>query len=221
MGLLDVAIRGWGLERGMAWFPMLRDLEVAVAGPEQLVVSNTFIKIQRLKKNGPSDNQGTGIVGPLGATIAFRAFVQFGGPLRIAVALKEAAVVAVEPTKGRKGKPVDNQIVEPLPLAGLLAQLNYLGKRGSFMQLLAAPEEVGDLSEGFIRLTGNEPGSFLADGVMQMLDDCAGHLQFKHVNVYDPQALQLGKDRVLRHVVLPYRLVRSSQRYQLYRRMEG
>ncbi|MEI6044881.1 MAG: hypothetical protein WCS37_11055 [Chloroflexota bacterium] len=219
MALLDVAIRGWGLEQGMAWFPALRDLQVAVAGPERLIVNNTFIKIQRLNKNGPADKQGTGIVGPLGSTIAFRAFVQFGGTLGLALAFTDKPMVA---PKGKRTQQLSLGLGEEVklpPLAALLAQLSYIGKRGSFMQLQAAPEEVKALNKDFVLLNGLTQDSFQLDGLLQMMDDCGPHLQFAHVNVFDSKALQVGKDRILRTVVLPYRLERSSQRYQLYQRL--
>lgn len=225
MALLDVAIRGWGLAQGTAWFPALRDLQVAVAGPERLVVNNTFIKIQRLKKNGPSDKQGTGIVGPMDATIAFRAFVQFGGPLRIAVALTESQVTESK-SKSRRSKETNQPLAtesSPPPLHELLAQVNYLGKRGGFMQMVTAPEEVDVLAEypqgAFVRLNGPEADSFPLEGLMQVVDDCGAHLSFAHVNIYDGQSLQVGKDRVFYHRVLPYRQVRSSYRYQIYERI--
>lgn len=212
MALLDVAIRGWGLEQTVAWFPILRDLQVAIAPPDRLIINHTFIKIQRLKKNIPKELDDRELFTPLNATIAFRAFVQFGGNMQIAVT--PGAGLATE-SKSKKSQVV---ATTPPPLAALLAQLSYLGKRGGFFQLQTQPTEVETLPEypdgRFVRLTNSL--SFRLDGLMQVLDDCAPHLEFAQVNVYDPKSLQVGKDRLLKHVALPYRLKRSSQRYQLY-----
>ena len=225
MALLDVAIRGWGLAQGKAWWEAIRDLQVAVALPPQLLVNNTFIKIQRLRKNGPKDTQGNGIEGALGPTIAFRAFVYFQGPLEIALAFGEAAPQVARKGRGKAKATLPSDPAEPPPLAALLAQINYLGKRGSFMQLQAAPRQTEELVEqdngSFVKLNGPPSTDFLLEGLMQMVDDCASHLEFAHVNIYDPKILQVGKDRVARPVVLPYRLARSSQRYQLYQRIES
>ena len=83
MALLDAAIRVYGRAAGELWFPLIRDLSVAVRLPERLVVINTFIKILRPHKSGPKDTLGTGLEGPMGNTIAYRELVHFGGPLSI------------------------------------------------------------------------------------------------------------------------------------------
>jgi len=45
-------------------------------------------------------------------------------------------------------------------------------------------------------------------------------LTFDYVNIYSSKAVRLGKERVLHHIVLPYRLVRSSKSYSLYERLD-
>src|SRR5579871_3074961 len=53
MALLDIAIRVQGVEAGERLFPFLRDLTVAAALPEDLIVMKGFSKIQRpLKDKG-------------------------------------------------------------------------------------------------------------------------------------------------------------------------
>lgn len=227
MALLDAAIRCWGLEQGMVWFPALRDLQVAVEGPKRLVVNNMFIKIQRLRKNGPSmEMQDMGIVAPMQATIAFRSFVQFAGPIRIALSPGEE-----KPKEAVTGKrKVHEAPIAAPPIGALMAQVNYMGKRGGFFQLAGVPTEMKDLPEypsvdddnrmaGFVRLNGPQSDTFPLEGLMQVLDDCASHLSFAKVDIYSGQSMQVGKDRVLRHVTLPYRQVRSSHRYQVYERI--
>src|SRR5437879_3275108 len=75
MGLLDVAIRTSGKDRAVLLFPTIRDLQIALLLPEQLVVINSFLKAVRPKKHGPSDDVGSGLVTPFGSTIANREFV--------------------------------------------------------------------------------------------------------------------------------------------------
>ncbi len=52
--------------------------------------------------------------------------------------------------------------------------------------------------------------------------DCAGsNLSFDEVNIYSSKSMRLGTHRVLRPVILPYRMTRSSRGYTLYERFEG
>lgn len=204
MALVDVAISLFGVETGAAWWTIIRDLEVALDLPEALVVNKTFIKIQRPTRVTKSnleeveEAKATGVY-PLGPTIAFREFVLFGGEIGLAV------------------RP---RVVDDRPALGqMLAQINYLGKRGGFLQLQAPPEVVGDLDERWTVLT-RPAQSFLINGTLQMLDDCGAGLSWEHVNVYTSKSIRLNSDeRVLRSVVLPYRLLRSSYRFSLYERI--
>jgi hypothetical protein len=53
-----------------------------------------------------------------------------------------------------------------------------------------------------------------------MLDDCGPKMTFEHADIYSGKRITLGKERVLHHVVLPYRLTRSSKSYSLYERID-
>jgi len=44
-------------------------------------------------------------------------------------------------------------------------------------------------------------------------------MTFDHADIYSAKRITLGKERILRHVVLPYRLARSSRGYSLYERI--
>ncbi len=71
----------------------------------------------------------------------------------------------------------------------------------------------------FIHLTTKEPQDFLTTGTLQVLDDCGPGLTFAKADIYSDAKVTLNKDRVLRHVVLPYTQVRSSRDYSWYQRM--
>lgn len=60
---------------------------------------------------------------------------------------------------------------------------------------------------------------FPVDGIIQQLDDCDASLTFEKADIYSGKHIRLGKERVLRHVVLPYRLVRSSKSFTYYERI--
>jgi hypothetical protein len=188
--LLDAAIRTQGLASGKAQFLQLRDLDVAVRLPRQVVVNNTFTRVLRAARH-PSPGQW-----PYQRTIGFREYVQFGGPL--ALALRGIAQEQLMP---------------------LLVQVNYLGKRGGFMQLLDEPETSEALPVSFTLLTEGVNGAFPM-GTLQMVDDWGDRITFEHVNIYSDKRITVGTHRVFHHVVLPHRPVRSSKSFTLYERTD-
>jgi hypothetical protein len=198
MALLDAAFRLWGVSRTRAIWPTLRDLPVALCPPERLVVTNLFTRILKPRRNPAKP--GTPHAGPLGKTIAFREYVWAERELHIAVEI----------------------VSEQLPnVTALLLQINYLGKRGGFVQLLHPPEAADDLPPGFVRLNPvDNQTTFDSRGLLQMLDDCGPKMTFEHADIYDNKRITLGKERVLHHVVLPYRLIRSSKSYSFYERVD-
>lgn len=203
MALLDAALRTQGLRDGQGLWPTIRDLRLKVALPPSLAVINTFTKIVRPKKNGPSDDDGTGLTTPLGRTIAYREYVSFGGTLSLAAQL------------GTGDTP-------PTSLTGLFPHITYLGKRGGFLQLQDLPHAIADddMGEdaGWVPLTTDQP-SFSFVGTLQLIDDCGPTMTFEHADIYSGKRITLGKERVLRHVVLPYQLTRSSRNFSLYERI--
>lgn len=203
MALLDAALRLRGDTAVKPSWAMIRDLRIKIKLPSQIAVINTFTKIVRPKKNGPSDDNGTGLLTPLGSTIAYREYVSFGGEIGLAF-------------QSARGEPV------PGDLAELFQQINYFGKRGGFMQLLAPPSttDAPDVAEhdGWVSLTEDQ-ASFSFGGTLQMLDDCSTKLTFDQANIYSGKRITSGKDRILRHVVLPYSMSRSSRGFSLYERI--
>lgn len=109
-------------------------------------------------------------------------------------------------------------------LANFLPQINYLGKRGSFVQCCAVPEEHAWsdkqlLEQGYVLLTESST-TFDSRGLLQMLDDCGPKMTFEQANIYSGKSIKLGQERILHHVVLPYRLARSSKSYSYYERIQ-
>jgi hypothetical protein len=187
--LLDAAIRTRGLARGKTLFPALRALEIAAQLPRQIVVNNTFNRVLRAARS-PSPGQW-----PYQRTIGFREYVQFGGPL--ALAFREL----------------------PEELRFLLSQVNYLGKRGGFMQLLSAPETTDELSDGFTLLTEGVDSNFPL-GTLQMVDDWGKKMTFERINIYSDKRITTGKHRIFHHIVIPHKPVRSSRGFTLYERQQ-
>lgn len=198
MALLDAAIRVYGKSQAEAWFPAIRDLDVAVQLPEHLMVVKSFIKILRPHKSGAKDTNGTGLAGPMGNTVAYREMVQFAGDLKVGIRPKT-------PSK--------------TPFTQLLAHIHYLGKRGGFMQLQTV-KEVAELTR-FTRLNPANTNTFALNGTLQLLDDCGGKMTFAHADIYSGKLLGLNKPngRLLNSIVLPYLLKQSSRTYSLYERL--
>ncbi len=216
MALLSASIALDGLETGQRRFPQIRDLRVALALPEQIVLLKSFAKIRRLFESKDSQKKEETVedfkarqqqkIGdllergqyPFQSTIAYREFVQFGGPLQLALTSPQ-------------GEP-------PAWLAETLPAINYLGKRGSFLQIASHPEMLADVTTNFLEIT-RDSTAFPFDGTLQNLDDCGDTMTFEHADIYNAKRITLGKERVIRHVVLPYRLAQSSRGYSRYERI--
>lgn len=204
--LLDACLRTEGDDAAKTLFASLVGLQIAVRLPDLITVNATFTRILRRNelKNVKPENKTAAIDAalaegdwPYKRTIAYREYVHFAGLIGLAFA----------------GLPIER-------LKPLLLQVNYLGKRGGFVQLRDEPCAVTDLPTGYTRLTLGQTDGFPL-GVLQLVDDFGPAITFEHANVYSEKSMTLGKERILRHVVLPYRLARSSRAFSLYERFEA
>ncbi len=216
MALLDTAIRTMGVAEGERMFPLLRDLSVRITLPEEILVFKSFSKIWRpFESKEPKKKEETveefkarqlekieekraeGKY-PLSSTIAYREYVYYRDAFQLAFATPE-----------------DTSL--PQELQQLLLGINYFGKRGGFVQIAEVPRLMEQLpGERFVDLTQDGLQEFHVDGTLQMLDDCGKTLTFQRANIYNSDRITLGKERIVRHVVLPYRLTRSSRSYSWY-----
>lgn len=211
MALLDVALRSFGEDKGTFVFPLIRDLVVALSPPIQIVVNNCFMRIHkpRRRKSGAENKEDTegdegenSGGGPFIRSVAFREYVQYNGPLGIALEVRTVADADV--------------------LAQLLMQVTYFGKRGSLFQIDSPPAiaERLPVRQGYIPINRPLDAEFRqSQGVLQVLDDCAAHVSFTKVSIYSEESLLAGKDRISQSVALPYRLARSSRGFSLYQRI--
>lgn len=197
--LLDVAIRVRGVAYGPQAFQHIRALRLALVPPEQAAVTNLFVKVLK-----PERDRERGRA--MQQTIAFREYVHLEGTLALALG----------------GDPAHLQEVAPL-----LPHVSYLGKRGSFFQLLAPPEMLETQGTqppaGFTALVawdqeGEKDANHLSFplGCIQRLDDWGPDLTFEKANIYTGAKIQLGRERVRFDVVLPYRLVRAGRGFAVY-----
>jgi hypothetical protein len=193
MALLDAACRLEGLAAAKKAWDWLGNLTVALRPAPAVVVNNTFTKV--LKPRRGEARPGSKHAGYFQQTINYREYAHLAGTFAIALALTDDA--------------------DPSRLARWLLHVNYLGKRGSFIQLQDVPQMVDELPPGFIVVDG-QLGGFVLGAVLTQLDDVGQELSFERANIYSRERITLGKHRVLRHVALPYRLVASSRGYSLY-----
>jgi len=216
MALLDAAIRLFGLKEGERLFPLLRDCSIALAPPDDLVVMKGFSKIRRhaesKESKKPDETQEAFKLHmqeklaekmekgqyPYYSTISFREYVTYRDAFRLALSAPDGTAL-------------------PDELPALLSSINYFGKRGGFVQLTSIPYQTEALPDTrFINLTSADLVAFHQAGTLQMLDDCGQSLTFQRANIYSAERITLGKERVLRHVILPYRLRSSSRGYSWY-----
>jgi hypothetical protein len=205
MALLDAAIRTKGLFQAEALFRTLCHLDIAVRLPRWVVINKHFGRTLRLKETKKKASEKEATIAqaraqqewPFQKTISFREYVHFGGSLRLA--FLGMSLEAFSP---------------------LLLHINYLGKRGGFVQLVQPPLARPNLPDDFTLLTQGTAGAFPL-GTLQMVDDFGPELTFERANVYSGQDIRLGHDRVFHHIVLPLRPVRSSRGFTLYERIDG
>jgi hypothetical protein len=197
VAIFDALCRLQPLNRAQSYWPDIARLEVALRPAAHAIVSNVFQRVLRPSRSeakpGDSDFEGF-----FQRTIGYREYVHLIGAFAIGL--------------GWEGT------VQRDWLSTALINITYLGKRGGFVQLLQAPVYHEVLPPEFISLT-RPAANFPLDGTLQILDDCSAQLSFDRVNIYNLSNKLSKNDRQQRHVVLPYRLKRSSKAFSWYERI--
>jgi hypothetical protein len=197
MALFDAACRTRGVSDAEELWEEIRDMQIALQPSARVLVTNLFQKVLRPRRGESNLNDPD--AGPFQKTIGYREYAQWGGALGLAFQVESERA--------------SEWLVE------LLLNVNYLGKRGGFVQWLPPGRWDAELPSDFVQVTA-EQRTFSLNGTLQVLDDSAAGLAFEKVNIYDKSPMR-GKDRVLRQIVLPnFRLTRSSKSFSLYERVE-
>ncbi|MCS6872756.1 MAG: hypothetical protein NZ571_15020 [Anaerolineae bacterium] len=195
MALLDAICRTEGAAEGRRQWESLCKAQVALRPVPRLVVSNTFTRILKLPHESSKKKDDATYV----RSIGYREYVQWQGALGIAIRS------------------------DALPFERLrqwLLSVQMLGKRGSFVQLQAPPQQAEQLPADYILIDGTLPQDIPLQSVLQRLDDCAPSLTFDKANVYSNERIELGEDRLLHNVLLPYQRGRATRSYTEYIRSE-
>ena len=181
MALLDVACRIWGVNIAQQRWPIIRDFKIAIRPSPTALVSNVFQRVLRARRGDSEESEDAGF---FQRTIGYREYVSLHGSMSIAL--------------GWQADVIHEWAID------LMLNINYLGKRGGFIQLQTIPE-----------VTQQIPNCTL-----QVLDDCEKSLTFAKANIYSDEKIKSDKDRVLRHIVVPYKLKRASKSFTWYETVE-
>lgn len=130
------------------------------------------------------------------STIAQREFCFFAGAMTLAFETQEEQMAA--------------------DLPGVLAAVNYFGRRGSFMQLsdCAASETEPLPADGFVDLSG--PSVAPVWGFLQRMDDMRPDATFDDVSVFNPNPRSSDGGRTSYTVIFPYHLDRHGFNHTVY-----
>jgi hypothetical protein len=190
MTLLDASFRRDGVEATKLRFNWIKPLEVRVEPPLRAVVNGCFVKIQKLGDNG------------FGPAFALREYVAYDGNLRLAFRL------------------TDLSKTEHGILSGLLLQINQLGKRGCFVQLISPPEIHEDLPHTFATPIGTSAGLTSA-ALLQPLDDMRPEATLPKVDPFSEIRVS-QRDVIRRNVptLVSYQRRQTSKGFTYYERSD-
>jgi hypothetical protein len=191
LAMVDAAFRAGGEASARGVLNSIKGAEVRFRPPEHAVVTNTFVKIRRQPKTPTPEK-------PYISSIAFREFCFYLGILEVAI-----CVTRLEPR-------------ETQSVVHTLRHINYLGKRGSLCQFMGVRNE-SELPLGFTAPIPGEVPDFSSYRVTQFLDELVevdSEDLFERINTYSGTAI--GKHRVVKPYLLPYRVESTSKGYTHY-----
>ena len=200
LALIDACFRFFPVAAALAQakivYELIKARDIRFRPPEHCLVHNTFIKVKQLERGGAG--------GTYTPTIAYREYCYFKGDLVVAVNVAGMAEA------------------DRCLLTRLAPCINYLGKRGSFMQFISTQTQAGTLPPGFtcpeskadIANGGFATTHYLDDFGTALIDDADG---FERINSYGGKPSALGKYRVLIRTLLPYRYVNGGKHYSYFK----
>ncbi|GAB1540699.1 CRISPR-associated protein Cas5 [Scytonema sp. NUACC21] len=172
-------------------FTWIRDLQIYILPPEQLVVNRNGYKLRYYDQTADKADKSRTTV-PMQDGFVFREWIHFQGELQICVGIHEDE---------------SNKLQE---LTQLFAQINYFGKKGCFFQYL--PDRTQTTNQPTFIPNPND--SF----TIQPMDDFSSKTTFNRINPFSNDKAQLDKDRIIKPGFLPLKLRSTSARYDFYQR---
>lgn len=221
MALLKVLIESQGSQHREdfeEWieseFEWIRDLEIYIKPPEQLIVNRNGYKLrywnqQADKEYRKANNKQPPPVMPMQGGFVFREWVYMEGNLSICCGETDR---------------LDE-------LNKLFSLINYFGKKGCFFQYLPYKDEQDFAENGcspkpkfqikpedLINSDSNNSNSNNNSFTVQPMDELGSKSTFNRINPYSSEKATLKRDRLIKLGFLPLKLTATSARYDLYTR---
>lgn len=191
MALLDRLIRERGLDQALSSFYPVRDLSVWLRACDVVTVNRTFQRVLRPRKS--ELNEATGRMEVWTRTIAQREYCFFAGEMTLALG-------------------ADDAFADELP--ALLSGINYFGRRGSFMQMVACVQSHKMPDAGYVNLQQPPSPDQLGFGFLQRMDDMRSDAEFEDVDVVAGKRGDGGRQSYT--VVVPYELRQHASNHTVY-----
>jgi len=193
MAFVDAAFRfGNTLDTCAELLRSLVLVGIRIAPSAAAVVTNTFVKIRQEPKTPSAES-------PYISSIAYRELVYLSGTWAWAFDLASC------------GEILAGQLVALAP------HVNYIGKRGSFVQFLGRPHRRSDLGSGFTQpLRGN---AFVtpARSHVRPLDDFGPDADLETLSSFTSKPAKRGKHRRFVETIIPMGLTNTGPGFSEYR----
>lgn len=194
MAIINSYIQLYSVDELQADFKWIKDLEISIRLPQDVIVNNCFIRIQNLKRE-ETKKEGSDDI--FQSTVAFREFIYFKEPIEVAIEITK--INAAQNTK----------------LESVLKHINYFGKRGSFFQIISQNSNFFNSKETLEYGYSQELSTTkYLTSILYEVDDFGEKIQsFDQVNNYAENTTHRKK------IIwcFPYNLISSSKSYYHYR----
>lgn len=195
MAFLDVALRNGLTEDPQGFVRCLAGTHLRIGVPQQACVTGTIQSIRQETRD--TERKRRPDLPPYISSIAFREFVHYQGVLALAFDLKTCSLDYV-----------------PLLLEAAPA-INYLGKRGSFVQYLNGARQPRLDSTFTLPLDGAN-GRSGRSGQRAVLDDFGPGASFERLNSFTSTEARRGVDRKFVETFIPLHVYNSGPGFVHY-----
>lgn len=192
MAFVDAAFRsGLSTDDCAGFLESLVGVTVRVAPPRKAVVTHTFVKVRQESRE---DNP----LRPYTSNIAYREAVYYQGLWRWAFDLAAG----------------DSQLAEQL--VRIAPHVNYIGKRGSFIQY-SGSRRLTELGDDFTQpLQDQKTFKLPPRSHIVPLDDFGPEATFQALSSYTPDSMKRDKHRKFVHTVVPLGIVNTGPGFTEY-----
>ncbi|NJR19703.1 MAG: hypothetical protein HC785_31270 [Calothrix sp. CSU_2_0] len=180
-------------------FTWIRDLQIYIFPPEQLVVNRNGYKLRYYDQTADKADKTRATL-PMQDGFVFREWIHLQGELQICAGINQDV-------SNQSPEQLQNQLQE---LTQLFAQINYFGKKGCFFQYL--PDRTQTTNQP--TFIPNPHDSF----TIQPMDDFGAKTTFNRINPFTNDRATIDKDRIIKPGFLPLKLRSTSARYDYYQR---